>query len=324
MSQAQPIAFYPGELIGEPQSDAASSSEVIYQSTSGPFQITMAKLVVSLTNQQSLTELVLLGGSMNQKYALQGGTIIILGSEGEYLSAETDVYYQNETLAHGTVVTTQDLVYQTSPQTLTQHLTNLIRVVSALERTYGSEGYPNVASAYSQMVALLSAMRQSVPTNYDDIIGIPRAVFQVHIVPDQPVACGTSGNLLAGTSSGTADAAIGGSFTSYEPEFCELGQSAYLYFSGTAEVTEYGIVYVNFSPESANTGDLSVTSGYCSGSGVGKITGDVVSWALVGLCYASVTATSLTFTVSSCTLSASVAVQVGSSFNSDSGNVNYC
>jgi hypothetical protein len=120
---------------------------------------------------------------------------------------------QNETSAQG-LYNTQEHVYQTTPETLTQHYELLANAMVALSGLYASTGAARIGAVYSrvaaQLLSLSSVFVSRYPT-YDKAISTPRGVISLNILPDNVYKCASkylSATLPPGDS-------IGGTFTSY-------------------------------------------------------------------------------------------------------------
>lgn len=259
IQESAPIFYSPGVLIGFPSNYRVVNDSEIGASSIGGFQVALGR--GSISDSQGLHNVVVIGeSSTGSKYSIGIATIALLGSNGAFQAAETDVYIQNMTSLKG-LVSTQDRVNQTIPLTLTQHYNLLARAVIALAAGYASEGNPQVSRVYDLVALQLVGLGSFVSTyypGYDRSISTPRSVVKLNVVPDDVYQCASI--YLAKTESDHLDT-IGGTFTSY---YTSQNHNDYILFSGVmseGDISDSWQVEIQASPIAITSASATRTLG---------------------------------------------------------------
>ena len=249
ITNSNPIPYYPGVLIGMPISGTLSNASTVATSSVGRDQIAIGEGTVTGTSGARM--IIVITDSVSGFHNVVGiGTIIDLASNGVYQSAETDVYVQNETSIQG-LFSTQDHVYQTTPETLAQHYGLLAEAMARLAHLYASAGSPQVGLVYTlaaaQLLRLSFVISSQYPT-YDKTISTPRGVVVLNMIPDVREEC--SSVYLATTDPSSGDN-MGGTFSSWYLTTGygdQIEYSGQVSFSGPASLSDDFIVYIQASP----------------------------------------------------------------------------
>lgn len=213
ISNSSPIPYYPGVLIGIPSGGTVVDASTVTTISAGSAQIAIGEGAIT-DSSGTYKVIVITDASSGPRYVIGIGTIIKLASDGTYQSAETDVYVQNGTSVRG-LFSTQEHVYFTTPETLTQHYGLLATALVALSNLYVSTGAPRVGAIYSRLVGQLQALSSIISSDYpmyDKMISTLAGVITLHVLPDGIYKC--SSVYLSQQQQGGPDNILG-TFTSY-------------------------------------------------------------------------------------------------------------
>lgn len=215
VSNSNPIPYYPGVLIGISSSYRVVDAHIVANSSAGRSNVEIGNGAIADSSGTRQRVIVITDTTGESRFIIGIGTIILLASDGTYQSAETDVYVQNETSAWG-LVSTQEIIYQTTPEMLTQHYNLLADALVTLTRLYASAGAPQVSAVYSRLVGQLHELSSIISSNfsmYDKTISTPAGLITLQVVLDSIYQC--SSVYLAQNGGPNNPYIIDGTFISY-------------------------------------------------------------------------------------------------------------
>ncbi len=169
-NQSQFECYIPGMMIGF-EAEPIVDTDVIFSGVIDGYSVTFAKIIHSNTY-----EFVLLAIELNSASSFSVGTILIPGPDGTYTHAETTMVSDDR--MHP-ATNTQDRIYQTFPQSLSQHYANLRAALSGISQAYSADQLKEASAAYAKFTEPLAILEKVVIDNllgYDKVIDNPVAM----------------------------------------------------------------------------------------------------------------------------------------------------
>lgn len=173
MVSSDHVNYSPGMLIGLDQKNL-SAVKILYSSIVDDYQIIFGKL----TCFDFSTVYVMLANLMKSGNTLVASTILIPDEDGSYLCAETTM----ASIQHVAEISSnvQDIITQTTPQTLSEHYASLGKCLLSIINKYSvTAQLKDTVHTYVEYAKLLTILRNVVTLNlseYDCKITCPKAM----------------------------------------------------------------------------------------------------------------------------------------------------